>query len=247
MSLIRILPLAALVVMAPAGALASETDVELAKKFYKLGAELYKRGDYKRALEQFKESHKYSKRPELLYNMGRCEEGLGHRGAAIKHYKAYLMSKPANAAEVSALVKRLEAKVKADEEAAKKKPQPEPEPEAKPGRPLRLAGWVLTGVGVAGLVAGGVLGGLAMGKQSEVEDDYKNKKLTYPEMQSELDAGEGMELGAIIGLAVGGAVAATGAVLLIIDSMGSGGEKQSAWIAPGFSADGAAFNAGFQF
>ena len=248
MSWTRSLLLAVLILMAPATVQAGETDVELAKKFYKLGAELYKRGDYKRALEQFQEAYKYSRRPELLYNMGGCEESLGRHGAAVTHYKAYLLSKPANAEEVSALVKRLEAGIKRKkEEAARKASPPEAAPKKGSGRPMRLAGWVLTGVGVAGLVAGSVLGGLTIAKQKDLEEAYQKKDLTYPEMQSELDAGEGMELGAIIALAAGGVVAATGAALLIVDHLRGGKERQSAWVAPGISADGAMLNAGFSF
>ena len=234
----------ALVLLPPAIAEAQQADVELAKKYYKLGAELYKRGDYKRALSQFEESYRNSKRPELLYNMGRCREGMDQPKEAVAHYKEYLKSNPANASEVSALVNRLEQKIKKEEAALKAANQPAPE---EPGRPMRTAGWVLVGVGAAGLVAGGVLGGLAMSKQSAVEDAYSKSEKTYPELQDEIDKGEGMELGAIIALAVGGAAAAAGAALIVVDIMGDGEEQRSAWIAPGFSSDGAMVNAGLRF
>ena len=43
----------------------------LAKKYYKLGSELYSSSNYEDALELFKKSYSYSKRHALLYNMGR--------------------------------------------------------------------------------------------------------------------------------------------------------------------------------
>ena len=243
MSWIKRISIVALLLLTPALAGAGETDVELAKKYYKLGAELYKRGDYQRALSQFEESYRLSKRPELLYNMGRCREGMNQPRLAMAHYNEYLKSNPRNAKEVRTQVTRLDQKIKKKQAAAKAKNQPAPQ---EPGSAKRTAGWVLVGVGAAGLVAGGVLGGLAMSKQGTVEDAYNNMEMTYPELQAEMDAGEGLELGAIISLAVGGAAAAAGAVLLILDYMGDG-EQQTAWIAPGFSSDGALVNAGLRF
>jgi len=110
--------LVAILVLAPAGAGAQEgqSDEALAKQYYKLGEELYNRADYEGALKQFRQSHKYSKKPALLYNMARCYESMGRLTEAIKHYEAFLESSPQapNApvirARIGNLQKRLEAK-----------------------------------------------------------------------------------------------------------------------------------------
>jgi len=172
--------------------------------------------------------------------MGRCREGMGEPDKAIAHYEEYLKSNPQNAAEVRAKIAKLEA------QKAKQKPVVAPPP-AERSNTMRLAGYVLVGVGAAGLVAGGVLGGMAMSKQGEVEDAYRDKKLTYPEMQDELDKGDGLELGAIVGLAVGGAALAAGATLVIIDMLGGDKAQQAAWLAPALSPQGAGVTAGWRF
>lgn len=50
MSWMKPISIVALLLLTPALCSATGTDVELAKKYYKLGAELNKRGDYTRAL-----------------------------------------------------------------------------------------------------------------------------------------------------------------------------------------------------
>ena len=163
----------------------------------------------------------------------------------MAHYNEYLKTNPANADAVRGNVARLQKALKHKEKS--------PEPASitnSPGAPRstrRIAGWALVGAGAAGLVAGGVLGGMAMSKQSALEDAYKNREMTYPEFQDGIESGEGLELGAIISLAVGGAAAAAGATLLILDHLSGDGEERMAWIAPGFSADGATISAGLHF
>ena len=229
-------------------AAAAAPDMERAKQLFAEGAELYDKGEYDKALAKFKASYKESGRPELLYNMGRCQEGMGDLQVAIDSYEAYLLGEPDNAAEVKALVARLKNRIKFRKGKAKPKaPAPKPAPPPPRARPLRLPGWILVGVGAAGLVAGGVLGGMAMAKTGEVEDGYENSTMTYPEYQDAVDQGEGLELGAIIALAVGGAAAATGATLLILDVMGGEGEASGAWLSPPVTADGALVSAGVRF
>ena len=55
----------------------AEKDIELAKEYYDLGEKLYKRSDFKGAIVNFEKSYSYSKHPELLFNIARCQESMG--------------------------------------------------------------------------------------------------------------------------------------------------------------------------
>jgi tetratricopeptide (TPR) repeat protein len=68
----------------------SKGDVELAKRYYAVGEELYRRSDYDGALKEFQRAFKAVPKPDLLYNIARCYEGLGKRKEAIDHYRRYL-------------------------------------------------------------------------------------------------------------------------------------------------------------
>ena len=238
---------------AAAPARASE-DIDLAKKYFTLGSELFNRGDYKAALAQFEESFKYSRKPELLYNMARCHELLGQHEQALSFYDRYLTSAPENAEVIRSRVANLKQLIaKKREEASRKaaaarKPAPVPvkEPEPTSSSAMSVAGWALVGVGGAALVAGAVLGGLTLAKEAELEQAYADAEMTLAEMQDGEAQGEAMQTGAIVGLAVGGAVAAAGAVLLILNA-GKKTEARGAWVAPSLGRQGGGVSAGFSF
>lgn len=85
----------------------SQSDEELAKRYYRLGEELYNRADYEGALKAFQHSYTYSKRPPLLYNMARCYESMGEHDRAISFYEKYLAFKPENATVIEARILNL--------------------------------------------------------------------------------------------------------------------------------------------
>ncbi len=252
-----------LIILIQASSAQAQSSTELAKRYYKLGEELYMRAAYDEALENFKRSYKFSGKPELFYNMGRCEEALGLLEAAIGHYEAYLKTGPPQAdllkARLANLRKRLIPKKPAP--AAKPKPRDQPTPElasppAKATSPepekrglgvKGLAGWISVGVGVALIGTGAALGALASSKSDEVETAWADGK-EWADISDNADSGQNMETGAIVSLAMGGAVLATGAVLLVLHY--TGGQKESpttAWIAPTVTPGGAAVGAGIRF
>ncbi len=226
---------------------------ELAKRYYKLGEELYHRAAYDEALENFKRSHKYSGKPELFYNMGRCHEALGNLEQAIEKYEAFQKARPDADPRLPARVKNLRERLAARKNQQAKKP-PKKEPAPAPEPPSRglgvkgLAGWISAGLGVALLGAGAAMGAVASSKASEVEDAFAAKK-EWSEVSGAEDTGKSMETGAIIALATGGAALATGAVLLVLHYTGGSEERPaaSAWIAPAVTPSGAALGAGFSF
>jgi Tetratricopeptide repeat len=91
------------------------------------------------------------------------------------------------------------------------------EEEEEPTNKLKLWGWVSTGVGAAVLAGGAVLGGMALGQDGSLDKACPDTTCS-PNRSGEVDALNGMGLGADIMFAVGGAIAATGIVLLIVDA-----------------------------
>lgn len=140
------------------------------------------------------------------------------------------------------------------------KAQPKPEPKAEPdpapvavkpsavepSRPMRLAGWSLVGVGAASLITGLVLGVLAADKASELEDLNAAGATEYARVTDEEDAGRSLQAGQIAALAVGGAAAAVGAVLLVLDARKAPDESR-AWLTPSVGPGGAVVTAGVRF
>lgn len=84
----------------------------------------------------------------------------------------------------------------------------------KGASPRRKIGFVLLGTGAAGLVFGGVMGGLAVGKKNIVEEHCTGLNCDSEGFDA---VGQGRTFGNLstIGLAAGGALAAVGAVLVI--------------------------------
>jgi len=104
---------------------------------------------------------------------------------------------------------------------------------------LELAGWITLGSGAAILAGGAVTGALALMKQGELEDKCPEKQCDDSESLSLKDDTEQMALITDILIPVGGAIAATGAVLLIIDAVSGESENESVSLTP-FTAAGSA-------
>ncbi len=116
-------------------------------------------------------------------------------------------------------------------------PEPEPEVETslepqmespvEEGKPLRTWGWVCVGVGGATLVGAGVTGIAALKKKGQVEENCPGG--CYTEHYDLVEKRDDLALATDVLLGVGGAVAATGVVLLLVDAFG--GERSEADIA----------------
>lgn len=229
-----------------------EGDEELAKKYFQLGKELYNRSDYEGALKQFKLSYKSAQKPALLFNMARCHESMGQLEQAIELYEKFLESKPKDTegiqARIANLRKRLEKRpptptepkqptVRQPKQEPEPKPvrpepkaQPVPSPEAPrqvddPGKMLRTTGWVVLAAGGASLITGVVLGAVAADKSSSLEDADRNRP--WPEMRDDYETGESLEVGQITSLVIGGALVATGAVLVYLGYRAKGAERRA--------------------
>jgi hypothetical protein len=76
-----------------AGATAA-ADLERARQLYAEGQREYLAARYAEALTAFSEAYRLSRRPQLLYNIGVCNERLGHAAAALSAYDLYLFEFP---------------------------------------------------------------------------------------------------------------------------------------------------------
>ncbi len=107
-------------------------------------------------------------------------------------------------------------------------------PPKKPPRPVEsstptIAGWAMFGGGAAIAVVGGVLGGLTLGDVSDAEDDPTlcPQRKCSPQGLEVIDSAEQKGIAATVLLAAGGALAATGIVLVLLPS-GSSDSKDAA-------------------
>jgi hypothetical protein len=95
---------------------------------------------------------------------------------------------------------------------------PEPDHVATPGSRRKTLGFVALGVGGAGLLVGGITGGLALGKHGDIAKscpDGHCPKGTEASFQSAIDGYGTMGTLSTIGFIAGGALAATGVILII--------------------------------
>ncbi len=110
-------------------------------------------------------------------------------------------------------------------------PEPAPLSEDRSGSSgLKVWGWVTLGAGAAVLIAGGVVGGVALAQSGKLEDACPDGGCS-PARSSEVDALGSMALAADVLIGVGAAAAVAGAVLLLLPEGGeseSGGENETA-------------------
>lgn len=161
----------------------SEADkVQLVEQYYAQGAAMFQAGAFKKALEKFEAAYKLIPVSNLLYNIGRCHEALGHIDAALDHYKRCMDHPEASKEAKLRSAQRYEMLVKARVDGAKaaksSKPpaaatapeqQPAPTPAPASGGMVRTFRWITLGLGVALAVAGGVTYAAGVSDHDEIE------------------------------------------------------------------------------
>lgn len=204
--------------MAPRSALAQgdEAAAEQALQLFDQSKVAYQNGKFDEAIDLLKAAYRLSPEPVLLYNLARAYEGKGMLREAADEYARYLET-PGEIPDRGAI----EAKVKTLRELADKQEQPtEPPPDPVPpppepvppppppedeGESINPVPWVIAGVGAVGVGVFGVLGGVALGKNSDAE--------VAPSQQEVADtraSAEDLALGATIALIVGGVALGAG-------------------------------------
>ena len=196
--------------------------------------EKFQAKEYDEAVELFEQAYALQPEPNFLFNIGRIREEQGNLESAVEYYERFVKEPgvPLEAREKG--LERLRVLRAILEETAVKEPEPEPEPVSEPEPepepepvsepepepepeprkrtpPMRIAGYVLLGTGGAALGAAGALGGLALSRSNALADQH-----TYEERSDTVDKGRGLALGADVLFGVGGAMAVTGLVLVIV-------------------------------
>jgi hypothetical protein len=98
-----------------------------------------------------------------------------------------------------------------------------------PGTALRTTGWIAVGVGAAGVAFGAIMGGVALGENSSL-DGVCTGNVCPASSRSAVDRYRTNRELSTAGIWVGGAVAATGSILLLLAPRQ--GVGVSAWIGP---------------
>lgn len=102
---------------------------------------------------------------------------------------------------------------------------------------MKTAGWISLGVGGAGLVLGGVTGVLALGKRSSIDESPSCEgDRCLPAERSLADSYNSLRTWSSVGFIAGGALAATGVVLLLTapstKATADQGTSAALWISP---------------
>jgi tetratricopeptide (TPR) repeat protein len=116
----------------------SADDLAKAHEAYHAGSQHYDLGEYREALESFKEAYRIHEDPIFLFNLAQCYRQLGDKAQAVRMYRSFL-NKNENAPnrnQVRDMIAKLEKQL-ADEQAAKTGPPqgmltPSPEPASEP-------------------------------------------------------------------------------------------------------------------
>ena len=105
--------------------------------------------------------------------------------------------------------------------------QPTEQPEAEGrARKLKIAGWTLASVGVAGLAVGAAFGVAAMGDAKDAERDCDGNACTTQASVNAAEDGTRKATLSTVAFAAGGAVAATGIVLLIVGAKSASAQEE---------------------
>jgi hypothetical protein len=159
---------------------------------------------------------------------GPVRVAVGNHEVALKRGDETLLTKTVNIAGDMTTTVRLSDESPEGAETAPPEPEtgpgPEPAPQAEPaptpetsaGKPLVTAGWAGIGTGLAVVVAGAVTGALALGKSNDLEDRCPDKQSCPASNRDLKTSADTLSLTTNVLLPLGGVVAATGLVLVIL-------------------------------
>ncbi len=231
------------VILAPVSEAFASPSPSVAEREAKAAA-LFEEGKHAEAVAIFEELYAERGAPNYLYNIARIQEDAANLDAALENYEKFIASPDVELEQRAAASERIRmlrsiaentrerpAKEPADDEPDNEAgedddPQTEgvassvgsddddPDDKNSGGRPsrLRITSYVFMGTGAAVLIAGGVVGGLAVRDQ-----DRLTAEGPVSDSEGLQRDGERKAITADVLFAVGGAVAATGLTMLIVD------------------------------
>ncbi len=218
-----------------------EDDDRRARVHFESGRQYFDEGEYERAVEEFSRAYELSGRPALLMNVASGLERLGRYREAADRMQAYYDQAEDTVPTRDVLARRianLRERAASAEAAAREPsdapapsssldasgapaPTSSPDPSSGPppveagverGRGRLLGAGISFGVAGAGLVAFGVLGGLALAERNAIEGGCGATRSCSSREVSRLD---GLALGADLGLAVAAAGVVAGVLVLV--------------------------------
>jgi tetratricopeptide (TPR) repeat protein len=232
--------LAAALALAPTSVAFAAPDQAEADALSDAAVERFEAKDYDGAVDLFTQAHEIDPQPNYLFNIGRVYEEKGDLKNAVKYYQRFLGESGVDLESRQAATERLKVLREALRE-LEGEPEPEPEPAPEPSmdptddgtprdtgpddgrkRKLRIAGYSLLGVGGAALVAGGVVGGIALGTSNAAEDAP-----FVDETQRERDKAK-TQANTADGLFIAGGVLAAVGLVLVLSTLGKGKADRTA-------------------
>jgi tetratricopeptide (TPR) repeat protein len=95
------------------GAAYAEAPLESAKRHFRAGVDYFDRGEYGRALDEFRAAKQAAPLPELDFNIARTYERMGDAAHAMRSYEAYLAARPgaSDAGETRGAIERLKRRI----------------------------------------------------------------------------------------------------------------------------------------
>ncbi|HEY8428449.1 MAG TPA: tetratricopeptide repeat protein [Sandaracinaceae bacterium] len=226
--------LLALAALSPAHA--QPSDDARARQLYLEGDRHYQEGRYEEAVSAFQESYRLSGRPLLLFNLANAYERLGRYGDALDALREYLPHAPPDEQEL------IRARIASLEQRSAPTPAPDPVTAPPSGdASLLTAGIAVGGAGLVLSVSGIVFGALALDARGRAQAACVTLDGTTLCDRSARDALEQDAVFAAladVGIVVGIAAIAAGAVLTFLGATSTGSESAALlpWIAP--RADG---------
>jgi tetratricopeptide (TPR) repeat protein len=154
-----------------------EANDEEARSLFEAGRSAYGDGRFEEALGHFRRSYELSHRPQLLYNIGQCQDRLRRDAEALATFEEFLTLLPESPqhTEVAARIEILRAAIERGEASeAVAETEAETEVTEAPVAPVLPsepdpAPWIVLGVGGAVAVAGAILLGVGYANVATVE------------------------------------------------------------------------------
>jgi tetratricopeptide (TPR) repeat protein len=213
----------------PTAAKAPDPKLAEAKKFFDEGVAAYATGNYDEAIKAWQKAYEISQKPLIFESIANAYERLGDARGARDNLTKWRESAPGEEHELlDARIKNLDARVKAQEEAARKAAEEKARREEKERAERAAAeaskskawlpGAIVLGVGGLAAIAGGALDGVAASKRPDANACKPSgaQQICRASAKDAIEGSNRLALAGDITWIAGAAIAATGAVLIIV-------------------------------